>query len=400
MNEYEYFYNQGTGLGIDQNITNLTSNIVDEYYLKNWKILNAMMNFSVFNLINFVSPVLISPGTVTGFPVPKGDLGGLSSGLGDLFDIPGGGGDKETTKIVHDKDDSLEVEGTSVFEWIHVLNDAVIDKNLYTSNADCLNLYSSNMYGYNAHIQTIKATDISTVNIYSSNAFINNLEVANEICGNLEVINIISDSIISDTVTTSNLSSISINSSNIISINAFINNLDVGNELCANLQSINIISDNIITQDLNSLNAQIDTLSFNNINQINYLNNQLFNTIKKSSYTNEISATIRWEHLPLTRGTEITMNVYHGVSTERLSGNKKETIQIDPYNEVILFISHSECTGNPECYISLSIEYSFIDDYSMTLKTISSLSAASIESRSLFIELILIPEGYGKLTLT
>jgi hypothetical protein len=94
------------------------------------------------------------------------------------------------------------------------------------------------------------------------------------------------------------------------------------------------------------------------------------------------------------------MNVYHGVSTERLSGNKKETIQIDPYNEVILFISHSECTGNPECYISLSIEYSFIDDYSMTLKTISSLSAASIESRSLFIELILIPEGYGKLTLT
>jgi hypothetical protein len=166
------------------------------------------------------------------------------------------------------------------------------------------------------------------------------------------------------------------------------------------LQVLNVLGNNIITDDLNAINAQIDNLSINSINQISYLGNQLFNTIKKSSYTSEIDVTIKWQNLPLTRGTEITMNVYHSVSTERLSGNKKETIQIDPFNELIQFIAHAECTGSPECFISLSIEYAFIDDYSIVIKSISSLDATAIESRSMYVDILLIPSDYGRITLT
>jgi hypothetical protein len=297
--------------------------------------------------------------------VPKDDgLGSLAGDLGDLFDIPGGGGSEKETKIVHDSNDSLEVSGLSVFEYIRVLNDAIIDKNLYSSNADFLNTYSSNIFGYNAHIQSITATDILTSNL-----------------------------------TALNISSSNLMTSNLQAINGCINTLYVANEICGNLEVINVLGNNVICEDFNSINAQIDNLSFNSISQLNYLGNQLFNTIKKSSLDEILNVSISWQNVAAYRGNIITINLYHDVSTESASGSRRESISIDPYLLEMIYDAHSECRGDPTCFLSLSLTYDFIDDYSIKINSICSLLTTDIEKHNLFLEILMIPSGYGQINL-
>jgi hypothetical protein len=385
MNENDYiFYNQGTGLGLTELINN---NITDEYNLNNWNILNKYLNLAIPSVIQFITGVTVLitgtgiipdipllpkivdgvPVTAIGFPHSPG-LGGIGDLLGDVFGDDGSSKDPTPNKMdkTNPDDYGLQVDGNGAeFSYIHVLNNATIDKTLYADKTVCMFLDTSNLSCFNMHTS--------------------NLACMNATCSNLTALNIVSSNLVT---------------SNLQANNGCINTLYAGNEICGNLQVLNVLGNNIITDDLNAINAQIDNLSINSINQISYLGNQLFNTIKKSSYTSEIDVTIKWQNLPLTRGTEITMNVYHSVSTERLSGNKKETIQIDPFNELIQFIAHAECTGSPECFISLSIEYAFLDDYSIVIRSISSLDATAIESRSMYVDILLIPSDYGRITLT
>jgi hypothetical protein len=175
------------------------------------------------------------------------------------------------------------------------------------------------------------------------------------------------------------------------------------NILSTGAANVNLINANAIFQNVDVVNllakiARIDNLLVNKLTMINLLDKQLFGSIKKSSETQTIAATITWENINNIDNKNLNVKISQNLSTNSSTGSITKSVDINTFVPVSWEQSHNSGAGLFDIYKTLSLNVTQTNN-SITFESMTTIDT-NIKSHTISIDILSIPIGLGNILIT